>query len=324
MFGNFDGVLQLLAAVILFGTMFVPIKQFDAGDGFYSQWIMSISMLLVGFGLFAYQQFTAFYPLAMLGGVFLSFGNLMTIPAMKRLGLALGFFIWSSTNCIIGWVITTFGLFGVTARPARNVWLTVAGLLLIFPGAVTFAFVKNQIPQRKQYGLPTQNGSANEEAPIRTEITTKDRLLGVLFAFIAGCSYSLNMIPIIYIQDNVEGATKDGLAYAFSQYSGLFITCTLTFLVYALFQKNEPKINSKISVPVIFSGACFAMAQAFTLGATAKLSGSITYPIVSTIPGCIAALWSIFYFREITGKRNLYLLGVAIVMILTVCVGLLR
>jgi len=32
------------------------------------------------------------------------------------------------------------------------------------------------------------------------------------------------------------------------------------------------------------------------------------------MPGVAAALWSIFYFREIKGRRNLTMLGVAIAL----------
>ena len=129
-----EGLLQLFTAVILFGSMFVPVKKYNAGDGFFAQWIMSISILLVGFGVFATESFAHFYPMAMLGGAFWSVGNMMAIPIIKRLGMALGILIWNSTNCLFGWAIGTFGGFGIEPRPASIPWLSYLGLVLIFTG----------------------------------------------------------------------------------------------------------------------------------------------------------------------------------------------
>lgn len=129
-----DGLAQLFFAVILFGSMFVPLKKFNAGDGFFAQWIMSVSILIVGFGVFSWQSFVHFYPVAMLGGVFWACGNCMAIPVIQRLGMALGILIWNSTNCLIGWAIGTFGFMGIKARPANNPWLSYAGLFFVFIG----------------------------------------------------------------------------------------------------------------------------------------------------------------------------------------------
>uniref|UniRef100_A0A7E4USN9 EamA domain-containing protein n=1 Tax=Panagrellus redivivus TaxID=6233 RepID=A0A7E4USN9_PANRE len=337
MFGELDSIIQLFLAVFIFGSMFVPIKQFDAGDGFYSQWIMSISILLVGFGIFAYQQFTQFYPLAMLGGAFWAMGNMMSVPIMKRLGMALGILIWNSTNCIVGWAVGTFGLFGIHPRPANNAWLTAIGLVLIFAGAVIFTFVKNKAPERKKSGLPPTYSIPGDERHSRVtydkkeadtsadsdEITPKDRIFGICLALLSGSFFGINMAPVIYIQDNVQGASADGLSYAFSQFTGAFIVCAIGFVGYAIYKKNKPAINPQISLPALVAGACWAIAQTLTLRATSELSASITYPITSMIPGCIASLWSIFYFREIEGARNLAVMGAAIVVTLAgaICIG---
>lgn len=74
----------------LFGSMFVPVRKYDAGDGqfraknsnsnmpvlvidfpssgFFAQWVMSTAILFVGFVMHAIKGFPAFYPLAMIGG----------------------------------------------------------------------------------------------------------------------------------------------------------------------------------------------------------------------------------------------------------------
>uniref|UniRef100_A0A7E4UST2 Transmembrane protein 144 n=1 Tax=Panagrellus redivivus TaxID=6233 RepID=A0A7E4UST2_PANRE len=347
-----NAMLQLLTAVLLFGSMFVPVKKFDAGDGFFAQWIMSVSILIVGFGVFAWQQFAHFYPVAMLGGVFWSLGNMMAVPIMKRLGMALGILIWNSTNCLVGWAIGTFGIFGIQPRPAGNVFLTGAGLIFVFVGGILFTQVKNkpadeqivnrngtyQVYQLNDIDTPdevidnkdvaiTINGPEENNVDVNAPGSdSRDRLVGIGLALISGALYGVNISPVIYIQDSklkYPDAPVDGLPYAFSHFFGAFIMCTIGFVVYALVKRNEPYINPNLAIPALLSGAIWGSAQTLLLGATATLSASITYPISATIPGCIASLWSIFYFREIEGTKNLIIMGTAILVTLigAVCIG---
>jgi len=47
---------------------------------------------------------------------------------------------------------------------------------------------------------------------------------------------------------------------------------------------------------------------------------SIAFPIVTSGPGAIGALWGIFVFGEIRGRRNYSWLGVAILLSAVGCV----
>jgi glucose uptake protein GlcU len=47
------------------------------------------------------------------------------------------------------------------------------------------------------------------------------------------------------------------------------------------------------------------------------LSQAITFPIISMVPGVIASIWSIFYFKEIQGRRNFRVLLIATSITLT-------
>lgn len=121
-------------------------------------------------------------------------------------------------------------------------------------------------------------------------------------ALISGSLYGVNIAPVIYVQDNSEyytGAPPDGLPYAFSHFFGAFIMCTVIFVGYALFKKNKPEINPNIPLPALLTGLIWGVAQVLLLNATSHLSAAISYPIAAMLPGCIAALWSIFVFDEI-------------------------
>lgn len=81
-------------SAVFFGSMFVPIRKYDASDGkvyptvgelgyfnydflsgMFAQWVMSAAILFIGFLVFCLQGFPGFYPLAMLGGMFWTIGN---------------------------------------------------------------------------------------------------------------------------------------------------------------------------------------------------------------------------------------------------------
>ncbi|KAK6055821.1 hypothetical protein COOONC_06674 [Cooperia oncophora] len=141
------------------------------------------------------------------------------------------------------------------------------------------------------------------------------RLMAVAVALVAGIFYGTTFVPVIYIQDHPEmfpDATKNGLAYVFAYYCGIFFTATFLLVLYIAFSGNNPIANSKIIGPSFLAGCMWAIAQSFWFVANDNLSQPIAFPIISMVPGVCAAMWSVFYFREITGHRNLRILFIAI------------
>ncbi|KAI1698199.1 transmembrane family of transporters domain-containing protein [Ditylenchus destructor] len=67
---TFFGLLESLGAVLLFGSMFLPIKvmHIDTGDGVYAHFIMCIGALITSFVVYVFEGFPPFFPYAMLGG----------------------------------------------------------------------------------------------------------------------------------------------------------------------------------------------------------------------------------------------------------------
>lgn len=55
----------------------------------------------------------------------------------------------------------------------------------------------------------------------------------------------------------------------------------------------------------------------FRFYANDKTSLAITFPINSMLPGVCGSLWSVFYFKEIKGRRNLKILIFAILITVT-------
>lgn len=134
------------------------------------------------------------------------------------------------------------------------------------------------------------------------------RTVGCAVAIFAGVLFGLIFIPSTYIQDHPEGiyesASKNGLHYVYAMYSGIFFASMFYYIVYLVYKGNRPYLHVQSILPGIVSGIMWGIAQAGFLVANSVLSETISFPLVTIGPGTIAILWSIFYFREISGRRN--------------------
>lgn len=68
------GALLMIVSAVLFGSMFVPAKKINSGDGMFFQWIMCVVICSYGMVVNIIRDSPQFEPLAMLGGVFWALG----------------------------------------------------------------------------------------------------------------------------------------------------------------------------------------------------------------------------------------------------------
>ncbi|CAF4414550.1 unnamed protein product, partial [Rotaria magnacalcarata] len=94
------GFIGCLIASVFFGSNFVPVKQYSAGDGFFFQFVFCVSVWIVGLTLDVILDNQRFYPLVLIGGVLWATGNLVTVFCIKTCGLTVGLLIWC-TSCLI-------------------------------------------------------------------------------------------------------------------------------------------------------------------------------------------------------------------------------
>jgi glucose uptake protein GlcU len=87
-------------------------------------------------------------------------------------------------------------------------------------------------------------------------------------------------------------------------YSGIFVSSIFYYIIYLSYKGNRPYLHIPSILPGIISGIMWGIAQAGFLVANSVLSQTISFPLVTIGPGTIAVLWSIFYFKEISGQRN--------------------
>lgn len=71
------------------------------------------------------------------------------------------------------------------------------------------------------------------------------------------------------------------------------------FVVYCILKKNRPFVNAELVLPSLISGVIWAIAQGLFIVCMGHLSVSVAGPIASIVPGAVASVWSVFYFKEI-------------------------
>jgi hypothetical protein len=258
-------------------------------------------------------------------------GNLFTVFCVKTCGLAVGLLIWGTTSLIMGWASGRFGFFGVKPQvpsTTTKLALNYASVMLAAISAIFFLFIKSSHAPQKPQNRAAVNGKQTPVKMFKTdkipmEILETDfpflnrlsdplqKALGCAFAALAGSLYGTMFIPDQYIRDHPEKfrykndlPPHNGLYYVSSQYSGILLSSTFYFIIYSLFKRNRPSINPSIALPAMASGVMWAFANIGFIVAISALKSAVAYPIVSVLPGIVTSLWSLFWFREIQGKRN--------------------
>ena len=143
----------------------------------------------------------------------------------------------------------------------------------------------------------------------------RKRAVGIACAVVAGIFFGCSFDPAQYVIDNKYDGNDNSLNYVFSQFLGILLTSwfyTVVYSCYHHFRGSKPFINAESVLPATLSGAIRGVALIAWFTANGELGFPITFPIVTAGPGLIGALWGILVFKEISGKRNLIVLGVAV------------
>lgn len=356
------GFLCCLIAILFFGSNYVPVKKFDAGDGFFFQWVNCIGIWFVGLMLASVVGFPdlnkhAFddpetsvtirnQMLFALGGSLWAFGNVLVVPVIKAIGLTLGLCLWGSSNMLVGWLSGITGWFGVGHERAQyagsyGIYLNILGAVCALSAAVCYALIIPSVDSSKKDDddvstRAPSDGTVPEMAPMKN--TDKDggekspvvvRMTGLGLALLAGCFYGLNFNPVFAVKNAFgeaplycvgknpalgPNAAKCAVLmnvfyYVFWHFTGIMVLSSIVFLVYCGWKKNKPVINPEIILPAFASGCMWAVAQISWFYAIQELGFSTAFPLITSGPGLIGALWGLFVFKEIEGRRNYFLLA---------------
>ncbi|KAM9398388.1 transmembrane protein 144a isoform 1-T1 [Salvelinus alpinus] len=328
------GFVSCGVAVLFYGSNFVPVKKIPTGDGLFFQWVLCAAVWSVSLVVNIILGSPTFWPLAMLGGAIWATGNITVVPIVKTIGLGLGLLIWASFNLLIGWASSRFGWFGIDAEEVSNPTLNYCGAGCCLLSAGIFFFVKSDVH--------SQSSRPEEEEPLLLDgrvnadgVTSSDdswvdtlrprtkRLVGSLLAVAAGLLYGTSFVPVLYIKNHAAhhdsrftGASQFDLDYVFAQFSGIFLTSTVYFLIYCAAMKNTPRVYPRAILPGFVSGVMWGVATCCWFLANTYLSAVVSFPIITTGPGLIAALWGVVVFKEVKGWCNFLILGMAFSLVL--------
>ncbi|MFH4980366.1 hypothetical protein AB6A40_007075 [Gnathostoma spinigerum] len=218
--GTAIGLGACAVSSIFFGSMFVPIKRFDMGDGLFVQWIMGVSIFVIGMATNAVEGFPSMQPLAMLGGMLWALGNVAAVPILSLIGMGMGILVWGTANCVVGWACGRYGLFGLKANIPANTTLNYIGLILVICGGVLFSHLRpsSTITSRFSSDSPVTHEHVNpshsdveEEIDetsnllqLQAKISKRKRVLGIALSVVSGIFYGVNFVPVIYIQEHTD------------------------------------------------------------------------------------------------------------------------
>eukprot|EP01084_Bolivina_argentea_P158435 275990_1 len=143
--GKLEGFIAAAIAVFGFGSNFIPCKHYDMGDGFFFNVIMCLGIWMLGliYEIIQFPSTSEFHPFALLGGLIWCTGNILTVPIIKMIGLALGIAIWGATSLLVGWLTGKFGLLGTPKDDSiKHIALNYIGVAIVLIAIVLFMFVE--------------------------------------------------------------------------------------------------------------------------------------------------------------------------------------
>ncbi|CAJ0603065.1 unnamed protein product [Cylicocyclus nassatus] len=308
------GVFAAIVSAITYGSTYVPVRWFEAGDGFYFQWLMCLGQTLFGVVVLAIAGWPPIFPLAMLSGAFFATGNALTVYIMDGVGMAVGSLLWNTITCVVGWAVTRFGLFWNPVQLPHNQIMNAVGVVVVCVGGCFFATIKHYPMEVRP--APWQ---PRKERRLSFEETKRPsnfrRITAILLTFLVGSLYGNMLTPINYLvlHSTETGNPSNVSAYFFSFCVGALLTSTIIFMIYSTAKKNRPFVNPELTLPSLTSGIIYAVATYGFFLANQHLDQTIAYPILSKSPGIVVSLWAVFLFHEIKGVRDLTTLVVGII-----------
>lgn len=314
------GYLGAGVAAVFFGSNYVPTKNYPTGDGISFVWSFSSGVLIVGIVSIWVAGKAVWAYTGLLGGSLWATGNLCVIPIVKTIGLGPGMLMWGSTSLITGFFVGKFGLFGVAKQGVQHDALNWVAILFVVAAMCVFFFIRPSVSKRDDYeALTDKMGDIQDPETVETSILDKipnrfRNIIGAGLAILSGMLYGVNMVPMtLYNQAHKDAGTLD---FVFSHFTGIFLYSSAIFFVYCIVNR-PPKIYPAAILPSIISGAMWGIAQCGLMTATQILHYTVGFPIGSAGPILVSSMWSVLYFGEIRGRRNLLILGASFTLLLT-------
>uniref|UniRef100_A0A8C6KAQ3 Transmembrane protein 144b n=1 Tax=Nothobranchius furzeri TaxID=105023 RepID=A0A8C6KAQ3_NOTFU len=315
------GLTANIAAVLLYGSTFVPVKKIETGDGMFYNWVSCASIWVVAMLGDIFFQSPKFHPLAMLGGAIWATGSVTVVTIVKAIGLGLGILIWGSSSLLMGWASSRFGWFGIDPQDVSKPVLNYCGAALCLVSGMIFVFVKSDVklhlePETVPLLIERVSSYSRPSAAYWIDAVgpKQRRIIGCLLAVVSGLLYGCSFVPILYIKNHsmcpdsaFYGASDYDVDYVPAQTSGVFVASTVYFTIYCAVMKSKPRVYSRVILPGFLSGLMWTVGTYSWFLANNYLTSVITFPIVTAGYGLVAALWGSLVFREIKVRMKTFI-----------------
>jgi len=233
-----------------------------------------------------------------------------------------------ATSLVTGFLVGKFGLFGVEKQLVAQPGMNWGGIVCIIAAMAIFFFIKPTLQEEGEDAPLLGKEQANKyqiqeqgsrSVSIFDRIPTRSKaIVGPALAIISGLLYGVNMVPMtLWVQKEKKAGSEPGaLDFVLSHFIGIYLFSTIIFLVYCVV-KRPPQVFAQSILPSYISGAMWGIAQCGLMMATEILGYTIGFPIGSAGPLIVSSLWSVFYFRELRGGKN-----IALLLASFVCIGI--
>uniref|UniRef100_A0A3Q2CEP3 Transmembrane protein 144b n=1 Tax=Cyprinodon variegatus TaxID=28743 RepID=A0A3Q2CEP3_CYPVA len=284
------GITANMAAVVLYGSTFVPVKRIETGDGMFYHFVSCASIWVVSLLGDLFMRTPKFHPLAMFGGVLWSTGSVAAVTIVKAIGLGLGILIWGSASLLMGWASSRFGWFGIDAQDVSRPLLNYCGAALCLLSGLVFFFVRSDVELHPE----------SETVPLLIDrvasfikfftLSCIPFISGCLLAVMTGLLFGSSFVPVLYIKNHsvcpdsiFYGATVNDLDYVHAQTSGVFLASAVYFTIYCAVMKNKPRVYPRAILPGFLSGLMWTVGTYCWFLANRYLTAVVTFPIVTAV-----------------------------------------
>ena len=275
-----------LIASVAYAVNFLPVKKYETGDGIFFTFAMSLGILMVGLvmGFMQHEPFV-FEPLAAVGGVIFTMGNLVCPLVIQLIGLGLGLTIWDLSNMLMGWFTGRFGLFGVDQEISEKPLFNYIGLALACVSLVFMYLAAHFDTKPKEVESQNLEGAEDLErttsvADLKDERQSPMRMvMGTSLAMLAGVLFGATFdLPQDLMQGQFgENHSSYALDYVFSHFLGIFVSAAASLLVYVLVRRRKSFAPLNLVLPAMCSGIIWAIGTVAWFQANAELGFSVTY-----------------------------------------------
>ncbi|VDM59406.1 unnamed protein product [Angiostrongylus costaricensis] len=260
------GYVGLFLSCAAFGTMFTPLKRTNTKDGFFVQWVQCSVVLVIGFVVNVIQGFPPFQWIAATGGALFAIGNVLAVPVVNGLGMAIAFLIWGSLQI---------------QQPYQPLLMQQKSGLM----SQTRQEYRVLLTECLDAALWKLTDTSGEDAKLSS---------GVLFIFVKqsdgkSTKDAIDMERSDWTNSDVACDSNSSeeanwmLDYTWSFFSTVFVVSTIFFFLYCIIRRKSVYISKEVIIPAAGYGMLWSAGMVFWLISSDVLLQVIVYPIVTRV-----------------------------------------